>query len=334
LIVKSFELKKKLNKNVNFYLLYGPNNGLKNEIIENNLIPVFSKNIYRFDEKDIIENLNTFEESVYNKSLFEDYKLIIIERASNKIFPIIEKIINQKTLNLKIIIKADLLDKKSKLRNFFEKNSSTIVVPIYEDTHQTLIDYAHNFLKEENIRISNENINLIVNRSKDRINLKNQLEKISIYCKRKKKLEYLNLIKLVDSSESFNISELVDNSLAKNQAKVLNLINENTFYQEDYIIILRTFLNKLKRLHKINEIIDSDKKKNIEQVITSFKPTIFWKDKEIIKQQLKNLSFKQINSLIYKINNLEFLLKKNNQLAHKFINNFILENLKRTSNSA
>ena len=333
MIVKSFELKKKFNKNVNFYLLYGPNNGLKNEIIENNLIPVFSKNIYRFDEKDIIENLNTFEESVYNKSLFEDDKLIIIERASNKIFPIIEKIINQKTLNLKIIIKADLLDKKSKLRNFFEKSSSAIIVPIYEDTYKTLIEYAQNFLKEENIRISNENINLIVNRSKDRINLKNQLEKISIYYKREKKLEYLNLIKLVDSSESFNISELVDNSLAKNQAKVLNLINENTFYQEDYIIILRTFLNKLKRLRKINERIKSEKK-NVEQVITSFKPAIFWKDKEIIKQQLRNLSFKQINSLIYRINNLEFLLKKNNQLAHEFMNNFILENLKKTNNYA
>ena len=71
-------------------------------------------------------------------------------------------------------------------------------------------------------------------------------------------------------------------------------------------------------------------KKNIEQVINSFKPTIFWKEKEIIKQQLKNLSFKKINSLIYKINNLEFLIKKNNQFAHEFINNFLLENLKKS----
>jgi len=332
LIIKSFELKKKFNKDIDFYLLYGPNDGLKNEIILNNLIPIFSKNIYRFDEKDIIENLDTFEESIYNKSLFEENRLIIIDRASNKIFPIVEKIISQKTLDLKIIIKADLLDKKSKLRNFFEKSSSAIIVPIYEDTYKTLIEYAQNFLKEENIKISNENINLIVNRSKDRINLENQLKKISIYCKRGNKLEYRNLIKLVDSTENFNISELVDNSLAKYQGKVLNIINENTFNQEDYIIILRTFLNKLKRLRKINERISSDKK-NIEQVINSFKPTIFWKEKEIIKQQLKNLSFKKINSLIYKINNLEFLIKKNNQFAHEFINNFLLENLKKTNNS-
>jgi len=81
LIIKSFEFKKKFNKDIDFYLLYGPNDGLKNEIILNNLIPIFSKNIYRFDEKDIIENLDTFEENVYNKSLFEDNKLIIIERA-------------------------------------------------------------------------------------------------------------------------------------------------------------------------------------------------------------------------------------------------------------
>ena len=178
MIVKYFDLKKEIKKNNNFYLLYGPNSGLIEETIDNILKPNFSKNLYYHDEKEILTNENEFKERILNKSFFDKDKLIIINRATDKILNIIEEIIDKKIEDLKIIIKSEILEKKSKLRNFFEKNNSTIIVPFYEDNYQSLLFLAQSFIKEKKIKISSQNINFVIERSKgNRINLKNELEK-------------------------------------------------------------------------------------------------------------------------------------------------------------
>ncbi len=331
MIVKFYNLKKSLEKEINFYLLYGKNTGLIEDTINNILKPNFSKNIFYYDELEILSNLDSFKEKIFNISFFENDKLIIINRVSEKLLKIIQELIEQKTKDLKVIIKCGALEKKSKLRNFFEKNNETVIVPFYEDDNQTLMIIAQKFFKEKKIKISSENINYIVRRSMgDRISLKNELEKIANYSQKKLTIGSKEILKLTNSNENYSISELTDQCLARNIKKTINILNENIPSIEDNILIIKSFLYKLKRLKKIKEELEI--KKDQEQVISSFKPPIFWKDKEIIKQQLKTLSLNEIKLFIKKVNNLELMIKKNSQISNQIINDFILEKIKLPNN--
>lgn len=325
MINKVYELKN-FNKKINFFLLYGKNSGHIDEVVDSHLKPNFSKNISYYEESEVINNLDIFKEDVLNQSFFDADKLIIISRTSDKILKIIEDIIEKKIDDLVIILKTGILDKKSKLRNFFEKNSETIIVPFYEDTDQTLLMIAQNFFKERKIKISSQNINLIIEKSRgDRIFLKNELEKIGNFLHKKNTIEAEEIIKLTNLSENYEISELVDQCLLKNKKKTVHILNENNLSIEDNIIILRTFQFKLKRLRILKKNIND--KKNLDSIISSYKPPIFWKDKDLIKQQLKIWSFDDLNKLLKQINNLEILVKKKAQVSNLLTCNFILERL-------
>ena len=331
MIIKYFDLKKNLKNNINFYLLYGQNSGLIEDTINNVFKPNFSKNIYSYDEIDVLSNIDEFKEKILNKSFFENDKLIIINRASDKILNFIEEIIEKKIKDLKIIIKTGILEKKSKLRNFFEKNKSTIITPYYEDNFQTLLALAQNFFNKKKIKISAQNINFIIERSKgNRINLKNELEKIENYSQKKMSISFEEILKLTNLAENYNVSELTDQCLAKNKKKTLNILNENDHQTEENILILKTFLSQLKRLKRLK--VDLENKKNLDDVISSYRPPIFWKDKDIIKIQLKIWSLTQIQKLIKKVNELEFLVKKNPKISNQVICNFILEKLEKPNN--
>ena len=196
MIVKIFELKKKNLEKFNFFLLYGNNKGLIQETIENQLKKILPKNIYNYEENDILQNSENFKENLLTKSFFDDKKLIIISRTTDKIFNIIEEIIEKDLEDISLILESTQLEKKSKLRNYFEKNSKTICIPFYEDNNLTLDLLTKNFLKEKNINLSQQNINLIIDRSKgDRLNLKNELNKIELYSKNKKKIDYEDILK-------------------------------------------------------------------------------------------------------------------------------------------
>ena len=332
MLIKVNELKRFKKDSINFYLFHGPNTGLIEETINKLFKPIFSKNVISYDETELLNNINLFKEEIFNKSFFDNEKFIIINRASNKILDVIEELIESKITDLKIIIKASALDKKSKLRNYFEKNKSTVITAFYEDNYQSLLQMVQNIFKEKNINVSNEIINLIIERSKgNRINITNELEKILSFSKINKNIRLEDVLKLTNLSENYNISELVDQNLSKNKKKTINILNENNLNTEENILILRTFLNKLKKLKNLK--INLEKNKNIEQVLSSTKPPIFWKDKEIVKQQLKTLSLTEIKYLIHKVNDLELEIKKNNQISDQILNNFILENLK-SPNSA
>ena len=332
MIIKKSDLINLEKKDINYYLFYGQNVGLIEKTINELFKPIFSKNIISYDETELLNNINLFKEEIFNKSFFDNEKFIIINRASNKILDLIEELIENKITDLKIIIKATALDKKSKLRNYFEKNKSTVITAFYEDNYQSLLQMVQNIFREKNINVSNEIINLIIERSKgNRINITNELEKILSFSKINNKIRLEDVLKLTNLSENYNISELVDQNLSKNKKKTINILNENNLNTEENILILRTFLNKLKKLKNLK--INLEKNKNIEQVLSSSKPPIFWKDKEIVKQQLKTLSLTEIKYLIHKVNDLELEIKKNNQISDQILNNFILENLK-SPNSA
>jgi DNA polymerase-3 subunit delta len=331
MILKSFNLKKYLIKsNTNIFLLYGENTGLIDQTIKDIFLPIFPKSVSNYDESEILRDIENFKSVLFNKSFFEDEKLIIINRGTDKILSIIEELIEKKTQDIKVIIKSNFLEKKSRLRKFFEKDENAVIVAYYEDSYQTLYQLVQNFFKEKKLSISSENISLIIDRSKtNRNNIRTELEKILIFSTNKTTVQTKDLVKLINLSENHDISELVDQCLSKNKKKTINILNENNLNTDENILILRSFLSKLKRLKKLK--INLEKNKNIEQVLSSFRPQIFWKDKDVIKQQLNNMSLVEIDYLIKKINKLELDIKRNFLLSNQIMTNFILENLDRTN---
>ena len=323
MIIKSFELNKINQKDINYYLFYGENEGHKTEAI-NKIFNLGSvKNIYRYEEKEILDDSESFFNSIISKSFFENEKTIIISRVGDKIFNLIEEIINKDIDDIKIVLNAGSLEKKSKLRNFFEKNKNTICIPFYADNSQTLNVLVSNFFKEKKISISQQLINLLVERSRgSRQNLKNELSKIELFISNKKNINLDQIIKLTNLAENYNISELIDSCLAKNFKKTVNILNENNFSQEDCIIIIRTFLSKSKRLYEL--LLKLENNKNPEQAISSFKPPIFWKDKEIVKQQLKSWKLNNAENLIYQASEIELIIKKNSSNAINILSDFII----------
>ena len=331
MIIKSFELDKINVKSSNFYLFYGENEGYKNEAIEKIFNINISKNIYRYEEKEILDNFESFFESIQSKSFFEKEKLIIISRVSDKIKNIIEEIIEKNIEDIKIVLNSRILEKKSKLRSLFEKNKNTICVPFYADSNQTLSKIINNFFREKKIIVSQEKINLLIDRCRgNRQNLRNELDKIDSFVKNKKNINIDQIMKLTNLAENYNVSELIDSYLAANFKKTINILNENNFSIEDCMLITRTLLVKSKRLYKL--LLEINNNKSIEEVILSFKPPIFWKDKEIVKQQIKNWSLSRAENLIYKTNELELLIKKNSNNSINILSDFIINQPNRISN--
>ena len=330
MIIKSFETTKiELDKN-KFVLLYGKNNGFKTEVTNNLLKDKIE--IKKYEEKEILENTNIFLENIFSKSLFENEKIIIIKRVTDKILKIIEELKEKNIEDVKIILNADVLEKKSKLRSFFERSKEHVCVAFYPDTSQVLSKLAYNFFNQKKISISPANINLIVNKCNgDRETLFNELDKIEYFSKSRKKITEENIIKLTNLIENHSISELVDNCLAKNKQKIINILNESNFNNEDCIMITRSFLLKSKKILKLCSEFKSNK--NIDLTISSAKPPIFWKNKEITKQQIYKWTPDKIKKLIYRLNEIELLVKKNINNSINLITDFILDQSSSNTNS-
>ena len=330
MIIKSFEINK-INLNLNnLFLFYGKNEGFKNEVTKN--ILKNKSNIINYEEKEILENEDNFVEDLLTKSLFDKEKTIIIKRATDKILKVLEKITERNIEDIKIILNSDVLEKKSKLRSFFEKNKTLICVPFYPDNNQTLSKLAYSFLRDKKISISSSNINLIINKCiGDREKLINELQKIEFFSRNGKKIDNENISKLVNLNENHNISELIDNCLAKNKKKIISILNENNFSNEDCIIIIRFFIIKAKKLLTLSKAFESNK--NIDLTISSAKPPIFWKEKEITKLQIYKWKSKNIKQLIYALSEVELQIKKNINNSINLITDFILsQSLAESSN--
>ena len=331
MIIKSFELKKIKLKNYKLFLFYGDNEGLKEEAIRDLFEKSYQDKIHRYEEKEILDNINSFFSSVLTKSFFDDEKLIIINRATDKIKETIEDLIEKNPEDIKIILNSKNLEKKSTLRKIFEKEKSIICVPFYEDNNQTLNSIISLFFRNKKIPISQQLINVLIERSRgDRKNLNNELKKIEAYSINKKNLNLEEIIRLTNLADNYSASELIDHSLGKNTRKTVTILNENSYSDEDNIIIVRTLLAKLKRLVKIYELIDE--KNNIEQAVSTSKPPIFWKDKPLVIQQIRSWKQQHLKNLIYKTNDIELLIKKNSSIAKHILSDFIINNSKKSNN--
>ena len=321
MILKSYEINKINLDNNKIILLYGKNEGHKNESIK--LITKKRVESINYEEKEILENTTNFLDSLFTVSLFDNEKIILIKRATDKILKIIEEISIKDLDDTKIIINADNLEKRSKLRKFFEINKNYICIPFYPDNEQTLIKLTTNFFRNKKISIAQSEINQIINKCNgDRQNLNTELEKIEFYVKGGKKLSSKSLSKLINLNENYNVTELINHCLAKNKKQIIKILNENNYTNEDGILILRTFLNKSKKILEL--LREYEKNQNIELTISSAKPPIFWKDKEITKKQIYGWKQENLKKLIYELNDIELLIKNNINNSINLISDFIL----------
>ena len=332
MIFKSFELDKSNLTKFKLFVIYGENEGLKQEIINKIKGSKTGKEI-KYEETQILKNKSEFNNEIKNKSLFEENRIFLLERCSDKISELIIEICE----NIKddsVIINCGILEKKSKFRSYLEKSNNAVIIPTYKDNSQSLVNIAKKYFDERKISISYETLNLLANRSNgDRGYLNQELEKISNYTSNGKVISLKEINVLTNLSENYTAAELVDASLSGNIKKTREILSENIYSHEDTFLILRVFLQKAKKIHNLLENINNEK--DIEKVISECKPPIFWKDKPIIKKQLKVWSFKGIKSLIYKLNDIEVKIKKNNSISLILIKNFIYEILDtKTSNQS
>ena len=331
MIIKSFNLNDIKKSKSNCFLLYGENDGHKEEAISNYFLKDFKGEVLRYDENQILENKNLFLETCFNESLFESNKIILVSRVTSKMYEIIKELTNKKIYNKKIIFISQLLEKRSKIRQLFETEEELACVAFYQDNISSLYKIAYNFFKTNNISISSENINLILEKcSGDRKNLQNEMNKILNFSFKKNKITKEEILKLVSSQERENYFELIDLCLAMNHFKVINIINNNSFNKNDAIILIRSFLSRLKRLVELKKI--QNKKGNIKETIDFFKPSIFWKDKEIVQKQMEFWTLERIYILIEDLNTLELKFKRNYELSNNLIFDLII-NTSKNANS-
>jgi len=329
-IIKTYKIKSALQEN-RFYLFYGENIGLKEEVILELRNKASDSEYLNYYEKDILQDPNLFYEDIFSKSFFNDKKLIIIKDSSDKFLEIAKSILEKGLQDLTIVLVADNLDKRSKLRGYFEKEKDLYCVPFYKDENSTLNTLTINFFNKEKISISQELINIIVSKcSRDRKNLLNELNKIKLFLQGKKKIDKFTLSKIINLADDHSLSEIVDNTLLKNKNQVSKMLNENDFVFEDMIILIRSFLKNIKRL--LNLKVQLGAKDNINEIIQNYKPPIFWKDKEIVKRQSELWEKSELILLIKKTNNTELMLKKNSQIYKQIIGNFINNFFERVNN--
>ena len=323
MIKKYFDLKNINLSNFNLFLFYGKNDGLQNEVINDTFTSNFKGSVNKYDETEFINNYETLASELLTSSLFEKEKIIIISRTSDKILKFVDEILDKGIKEIKIIFKSSELEKRSKIRIFFEKRKDLIIVPFYEDNSSTLSSIVIKFLNENNINMSRESINLLVDRANgNRKILKTELDKILNYSFTKKKIDLRAVQKLTNLNENYGVNELADNYLEKNKKNIAKILNENIYSDEDCILILRTVLSKSKRL--INIIKKYNETKNLDEVIANNKPPIFWKDKDSVKRQANSWKIKDLKEKIYQINEVETLIKNNSKNSLNLVSDFIV----------
>ena len=323
MICKTFEIGKLNLENYNIYLFYGKNIGLQNEILEKCFTNNFNGEINKYEENDFLNNYDLLISEMLNRSLFQTKKIIIISRVSDKIFKNIEDLSKRQLSDTKIILKSNTLEKKSKLRNLFEKKKELITIPFYEDEARNLYSLIIEYLNKNKLKLSRDSINLIIDRANgDRENIRNELDKILSFSYTNKKIEFEVIEKLTNLPENHGFSRLADDFLSKNRKNLTKILNENNYSNEDCILILRTILSKSKRL--LNIIERCKNSNNLDEIISMTKPPIFWKEKNNVKKQVTVWNEVDLREKIYKINEIERIVKTNSLNSLNIVSDFIV----------
>ena len=336
MIIKSYEIKKNKTNSLknNFFLLYGENLGLKKDIKNFITNELKKKNdsveILSLFESEIINNKDNFFNLIYSGSLFSQQKIITIYETTDKIIDIVKETYKKYSEDIYLIFFSNVLDKKSKIRNFFEKENKLTCVACYLDNEKDLATITQLELKKNNINLSRESINLLIEKSNsDRNNIRNEIEKIAAYSLDKEKIELDEVKSLINFSGDYKSDIFVNECLCGNITQYKKIISELYVNTINQILLLRILSNKIHRLLKIKE--KTNESNNLETLINTFKPSIFWKEKTIVKKQLTIWKLKDLKEIIPNINNTEILCKKNPQISNSIFMNFFMEICKKAN---
>ena len=328
MIVKSYEINNKTKYNI--FLFYGENDGLKKTLIKKILNDEKNK-IFKFEENDLINNTELIYNKIFSGSLFEKKTNIIIERITDKSLSLIENILSKKKDDNYIFFLANILDKKSKLRKFFETTNNVGCVACYKDNSIELNKIINNILNKSHIKLSQESINILINKAQgDRQNLLNEINKILNYSINKKNITVDEINKLTSLTENFQFDEIINSCLNGELKKLKNIFEENNFLPQDYIIILRTFSRKINRLLEIKKAQKSEK--NLDLILKNMSPPIFWKEKDIVKNQANKWELQNLMKIQKKINEVELECKKNQEISVIITLNFLADTISKINN--
>tara|TARA_B110000211_G_scaffold230961_1_gene291592 strand:+ start:410 stop:1399 length:990 start_codon:yes stop_codon:yes gene_type:complete len=304
MIFKSYLLEQNIcSLEKKLFLFFGENIGLRDDFKKK--IKSFNKDneILIFNQEEILKNKNILYDEINNISLFEKKKIYFIDQASDKILELLE-IIESRIDDQKIYLFSDILDKKSNLRNYFEKSKDCAAIACYADNEIGIRKIILNELKGFE-GLSTYNINLIIDSCNlDRSKLKNELEKIKTYFKEKKiETNKLALLLNIKTNENFNL--LKDEALKGNKIKTNKLLSDTILEPEKNIFYLNLINQRLNRLYEVT----INTKEDLDANIGKLKPPIFWKDKDNFKHQAKRWNKNKINTLLNKTYNLEVEIK-------------------------
>ena len=311
MIFKSYLVESNLSllKDKNIILLYGENNGLKDDIKKSIIEKNKNKEIIRLTQDDILKDNSLLDNEIMNLSLFDDKKIILIDNITDKSFSLIEKNVSQN--NCLICLFSGVLERRSKLRNLFEKEKTLGLIPCYEDNEITLQNYIKNYLK--NIKgLNQEIINFIINNSnKSRDKIKNELDKTAVYFM-EKEINISELRQLLNLDENDNSQRLRDTAILGDKRLLNDLISKTQINEQDNMIYIRGLLNQFIKLAEILEINKTTK--NLTKAIESLKPSIFWKDKPMVLGQANKWEINKIKTTINELTDAEILIKSSTDI--------------------
>lgn len=326
MLIKSYEILKKDLNFLNFFLIYGENTGLKQDIVKSVIELKEKKNIkykqFKFEEEEIIKNQNDFFNLIFSGSLFDKKKVIFVNRTTDRLFNLISEISKKDIKDILIFFEADQLEKKSKIRNLFEKDKNLVCIACYQDNNFDLIKIINDEIKQTKIKLSTESINLLIERaSGDRNNLRNEINKLKSFALNKQMVSYDQVKELTNMVGNYQNDYIVNICLNGDKKKLNKILRENNFSFEDFLILLKIFSKKIHRLLKIK--IFNRLEKNLDQIFNQIRPPIFWKEKEDVKKQVRLWNEKKLNLIIKKINEIELNCKKNHELATNITLDFL-----------
>lgn len=330
MIYKSNLIEKKISLiKENIVLFYGENIGLQDELKQEIKKQYRNSSILNFEQDEIIKKEEDFYSEVLNTSLFHQEKIFVINNSNDKILEIIKKIETRLDVQ-KLFIFSNILDKKSKLRNYCETNNNFAVVACYKDNDQIIkkiiIDKLKGFqgLTPDNINLITENSNL------DRVKLNNELNKITTYFS-KKIIDKASLNNLLNIKINDDFSQLRDVALAGDRIKTNKLLSD-TLIETDKNVLYINIINQ--RLNKLYEVLENSHLSNLNDAMNKIKPPIFWKDKPMFLMQCKKWSKAKIRDVLNKNYDIEHKIKSNVSINKKILIKKLLIDICDVANAA
>ena len=332
MIFKSYVLEQNLKSidDCKIILFYGENQGLKEEFKKN--IKEANKNNEKLNllQDEIIKNENLLINEISNKSLFNNKKIIFIDQVNEKILNIIEEMAEDVS-DEKIVIFAGNLDKKSKLRSYFEKSKLYGIVACYQDNETTIKKIITNKLSDYQ-GLSTQVINFIIqNTGLDRSKVNNEIEKIkSCFLEKKINLEKIDLLLNIKTNDDFN--KLKDEALKGNKIKTNKLLADTVFEPESNIYYLNSINQRINKLYEIEKLKQNNS--NTETLVSSLKPPIFWKDKPVLIEQTNKWNENKIKKALEKTYTVELQIKTGSGIKNDLLIKNLMIDLCTVANSA